>query len=151
MLLVEAKSTRLTQLARMGGPKLADDVQRRLGKAFKQIANTESLVRNSHTALSHIPNDHRHIGLVVTLGPYHMSNTDALRASLPDPTVVGSIRELEHLVNMVSQYGIGRLTSIVDDDDDRRQWNLDVALGPADLPKNPTLDAALNSLPVAHL
>jgi hypothetical protein len=82
-----------------------------------------------------------------------MSNTDALRASLPDPTVqtlVGSIRELEHLVNMVSQYDVGRLTSIVDDDD-RRQWNLGVALGSADLPKNPVLDAAWNSLPVAQL
>lgn len=57
LLLVEAKSTRLTLGARMGMDRLGGDLDRAIGRAFHQIDRTARLLENRHPALRHLPED----------------------------------------------------------------------------------------------
>ena len=102
LILVEVKSTRLTSEARVAGPRLVDDLQRGIGKAFDQIDRSANCIRNSHPAFAHLPQDRRLAGLVVTLEPYFVTHTPDIRSFVgraPSvPTVVAAVRELEHLV-----------------------------------------------------
>jgi hypothetical protein len=79
VVIIEVKSTRLTQEARAGGPRLDADIQRAIGKGFDQVSTTESLLREDHPAFSRIPKDRRRVGLVVTLEPYWSANSPMVR------------------------------------------------------------------------
>jgi hypothetical protein len=64
--LVEVKSTRMSQLARMGANKLGQDIERSLGKAYKQVARTHQLLADRHPAFAAIPADRPRIAIVAT-------------------------------------------------------------------------------------
>lgn len=150
VVLVEAKATRLTALARIGADQLAQDVKRCLGKAFDQIAATNDLLSARHPAFSQIPADRPRIGVAVTLEPYWAANSPFLAEFLPEPpipTTVASARAFEHLVNALRTIGGPNPLLTVLEDPDRRTWNLENALPDAPTERNPLLDAAWKRLP----
>src|SRR5579872_6445153 len=78
VLLVESKAMRLTEASRMGGPTLANEIERTIGKAIDQIGTTAGLIGTRHPKLAHIPGDRPIYGLIVTLEPYHFVQVDDL-------------------------------------------------------------------------
>jgi hypothetical protein len=151
VLLVEAKSTPLTREAKMGKEKLADDVGRAVGKAYRQIRSSYELIRGGHAAFSKIPTDRPIHGLVVTLEPYFLVNNPLIRATLPDPgipTQATSSRELEHLIaisaeNSVMDFFLETMTH-----EERRTWDISASLGDRTIrARNRLLDAAWNHFP----
>lgn len=151
VLLVEAKSTRLTQPARMGTEALGADVERAIGKAFKQIERTASLVRERHRAFSHIPADREIVGLVATLEPYFLSNSPLIHQFLPTvsvPATIAAAREVERLVSIGLRQPLPPLLHEVLGDPDRRTWDISIALRDVEPDaRNPLLDEAWRELP----
>jgi len=151
VLLVEAKSTRLTQPARMGTAALREDVERTLGKAFRQIDRSARLVTGRHPAFAAVPSDRLMAGMVVTLEPYYLANSPLIRDLLPEPgipTTVVAVRELERLVSIGLRRPLPPLLTEVIGDPKRRTWDITVALGGIEPDaRNPLLDAAWLELP----
>jgi hypothetical protein len=150
VLLVEAKTTRLTAVSRLGGGSLENDVKRCLGKAYDQITNTNELLNAGHPAFSEIPADRPRLGIAVTLEPYWAANSPFVAEFLPEPqipTTVASARAFEHLINVLCAKGGPEPLLAVLRNPDRRTWNLENAL--PDLPgvRNPLLEAAWSKLP----
>jgi hypothetical protein len=147
VVLVEVKSTRMSHLARMGADKLKDDIDRCLGKAYKQVRRTDRLLVESHPAFAEIPTDRPRIAIVVTLEPYWAANSPFITEFLPEPPVptsIASVRALERLVDVLCAVGGPDPLIKVLDDPDRRTWNLENALPDLETSKNPILDAAWN-------
>jgi hypothetical protein len=101
VLLVEVKAARPVWATRLGVPLGDEDTAKKVGYAFTQIERTVQLIRNDHSALATIPRDRPLRGLVVTLEPFHLVNTDFYddvfqRPSIP--TTVASSHELEGTV-----------------------------------------------------
>jgi hypothetical protein len=96
-LLVEAKTTRLTEEARAGLPRFDDDLDRTLVKAQGQIRRTSELIESGHAALGFVPRDRPVRGLVVTLEPYWLAlnGFGGYKPTGPVVTHVASVRELE--------------------------------------------------------
>jgi hypothetical protein len=108
VLLVEAKSTRLTQRARMGDERLSEDVERCIGEAYRQIDRTERLIEANHPAFSVIPKELPRYGVVATLEPYWASTNPffhRLIPSSPIPTSIASSRQLERAVAIATSSG----------------------------------------------
>lgn len=150
VLLVEVKSTRMSHLARMGGNKLKDDIDRSLGKAVKQVRRTHELLTDGHPAFAEVPTDRPRIAIVVTLEPYWAANSPFIAEFLPEPpipTSIASMRTLERLVDVLRTVGGPEPLIKVLDDPDRRAWNLENALPDVTVSKNPILDAAWNRFP----
>lgn len=152
VLLIEAKTTRLSNLARMGGTALQGDLDRSLGRAFRQLRRTEQLIADGDPAFSVLPTDRPRIAIIATLEPYWSANSTHIRQLLPEPPLpvtVASIREVEHLVDVIRTHGGPQVLREVLADPDRRHWNLGNALPADPLPHNSILaDAwAANSFP----
>lgn len=97
VVLVEAKATRLTELARAGLDRLDEDRDRTLGKAYTQIEETARLISERHPKLEFVPTDRPVRGLVVTLEPYWNAVSGFGPAvTTTVPTTVASVREVEH-------------------------------------------------------
>lgn len=151
VVLVEVKSTRMSQLARMGGNKLKQDIERSLGKAYKQVARTHELLAEGHPAFAEVPADRPRIAIVATLEPYWVANSPFIAEFLPQPTIptsVSSVRALERLVDVLRAVGEPEALTTILDDPDRRTWNLENALPDLATRKNPILDAAWSRLPL---
>jgi hypothetical protein len=150
VLLVEVKSTRMSHLARMGGIKLRDDIDRSLGKAYNQVKRTDDLLTAGHAAFAEIPTDRPRIAIIVTLEPYWAANSPFIAEFLPEPAIrtsVASVRALERLVDVLRTVeGPEPLIKVLDDPD-RRSWNLENALPDITVSRNPILDAAWNLFP----
>lgn len=150
VLLVEAKSTRLSHPARMGANKLKDDIDRSVGKAYSQVAKSDQLITQGHKAFADIPTDRPRIALVVTLEPYWAANTPFLGKFLPQPAIatsVASVRAVEHLVDVIATLdGPQPLIDIVNDAE-RSAWNLENALPSIEVRKNPILTEAWDRYP----
>ena len=103
-LLVEVKSRRPTEAVRAATPDAGDALQLSLGKAFRQIDNTASLVRHRHPAFGAVPSDRPMVSLVVTMEPFHVVNAPMYRDQLlTNPSLeirVCSSHELESLVTI---------------------------------------------------
>jgi hypothetical protein len=155
VLLVEAKARRTPAAARAADVTAQNTYQSTLGKAFKQINRTYRALQGRMAAFDHIPKDLPMLGLVATLDPWYMANSMA-REFLPAtdiPTMVASVREVEHLVGIGQRRPIsGVLSEIMRPDDERRTWELGTALAAFDEPadRNPLLDSAWARLPFAH-
>lgn len=151
VLLVEAKSTRLTQAARMGTDALQADMERAIGRAFRQIERSATLVRERHPAFSHIPADREIVGLVATLEPYFLANSPLIHQFLPAvsvPATIAAAREVEHLVSIGLRRPLPPLLHEVLADSDRRTWDISVALRDVEPEaRNPLLDEAWRELP----
>lgn len=149
--LVEAKSTRLTQEARMGKPRLVDDVERSVGRAFRQLRTSHDLIRAGHPAFADIPADRPIVGLVVTLEPYYLVNNPLIRDVLPNPGMpvhTTSMRELEHLVAISTVESVMDFLLDVMTDPERSTWDFFAALGDRLAgSRNGILDAAWAQFP----
>ncbi len=104
VLLVEVKAARPVRATRLGESLGDEDTAKKVGHAFSQIDRTARLISDGHPALAAIPADRPLRGLVVTLEPFHMVNTDLYndvfqRPSIP--TTVVSSHELEGAVAML--------------------------------------------------
>ncbi|MBV9194207.1 MAG: hypothetical protein JO168_08685 [Solirubrobacterales bacterium] len=150
VVLVEVKSTRMSQLARMGGNKLNEDVKRSLGKAYKQVARTDQLLTDGHAAFADVPADRPRIAIIATPEPYWHANSPFLAELLPQPAIptsVSSLRALERLVDVLRAVGGPAPLTNVHEDPDRRTWNLENALPDLQTEKNPILDMAWRRFP----
>ena len=104
VLLVEVKSVRPTDPVRLASENADDELVRLLRKPLEQIQTTEDRISDRTAEFTHIPTDRPHIGLAVTLEPFHMANSlwlrDIYRPSMSIPAVVVSVDELEHMVTL---------------------------------------------------
>lgn len=150
VVLVEAKSTRLSHLARMGGNQLKQDIERCVGKAFAQVARTDELLSQGHSAFRDIPVDRPRIAIVATLEPYWAANTPFVGKFLPSPaipTTVASIRAIERLVDVAAALGGPQPLVEIVADEERRTWNLENALPNIEVPGNRLLEEAWSRFP----
>lgn len=156
VLLVEAKATRTPVATRAADVTAQDTYSATLGKAFKQINRTYEALQNRLPEFDHIPRDRPVAGLVATLDPWYMANSEA-RQFLPEtdiPTMVASAREIEHLVGIGQRRSAsGVLLEIMRPHDERRTWELSTALGNFDEPadRNPLLADSWDRLPWREL
>lgn len=111
VLLVEAKSVRPSEEVRMGGSTADQELRRMLEKAGTQIDETSLAIEQSLPEFREIPSDRPRVGLVATLGDFHVVNAEPIRrfAGLQPktPTVIASIADIEHVV--VAADDIGQL------------------------------------------
>jgi hypothetical protein len=150
VVLVEAKSTRLSHLARMGSGRLREDIERCIGKAFAQVARTDRLISEGHSAFADIPCDRPRIAIVVTMEPYWAANTPFVARFLPSPSVpttIASIRAVEYLVDVVRALGGPQPLLEIVTDEDRSHWNLENALPTIEVSENPILMEAWRRYP----
>ncbi|MFE9812954.1 hypothetical protein [Streptomyces sp. NPDC005548] len=101
VLLVEVKSARPTAGLRLGPQEFGEELQRKLGKAFRQIDKSAKLIEDRHPAFARIPVDRPAFGIGVPMEPYHLINAPDFRSLLPAttiPTAVASASELEDAV-----------------------------------------------------
>jgi hypothetical protein len=152
VMLVEAKATRAPAGARAAGETAQDAYLRVLGEAFGQINRTHKAIQSGTPEFAHIPTDRPVMGMVGTLDPWYIANSLA-RSFLPTtdvPTIVASVRDIEHMVAVGQRGSISRvLAEIVREGDQRQTWELGVALRdfyqPGD--RNPLLQRAWERLP----
>lgn len=154
VLLVEAKSTRLTQGARAGLPALEGKLEDAVGKAFKQIETARELIQARHPAFSDIPADRPLAAIVATLDSYWMANSSLLRDRIKTPapsvpTVVAAARELELLTALGTTEHVSTLLLDTMADPELRTWNLELVLRQraVKIPANPILDASWEAYP----
>lgn len=150
VLLVEAKSTRLSHLGRMGANKLEEDIKRCIGDAYKQVERTNFLISEKHPAFASIPTDRSRIAIVATLEPYWAANSPFMTklVSVPAiPTTITSARGIERLVDVISALRSPQPLIDILTDPDRRTWNLENALPDIEVVKNPILDNAWQQYP----
>lgn len=151
VLLVEAKSTRLTQMARMGDERLSEDVERCIGEAYRQIDRTERLIDGNHPAFAAIPKELPRYGVVATLEPYWASTNPFFHRLIPTsliPTSIASSRQLERAVAIAASSGVPAslyhsLFEALDQPPTPEDWIDDVVA------RNPILEAAWNRNPLS--
>jgi hypothetical protein len=134
VVLVEVKSARPVWSTRLG--EGANDIVAKIGRAFSQIDKTAAILKGRPDLLLEIPRDRPFCGLVTTLEPFYLLNTDLYDDVLTHPTVptaVASAHELENAVAALSHR----------DDIGTRLLN---ALAPSD-GTFPNLTAAAKGLP----
>ena len=110
VLLVEVKSTRLTEESRLGLDRLQPDIGRTLGIAFKQLETTAQMMREGAIEFSHLPVDRPLLGLAVTLEPYWILGDQDLLPIQPHGIVAHPV-SCGELEDMVSAGLAGPITS----------------------------------------
>lgn len=151
VLLVEAKSVRPTEQVRLGGPSAVKDLQRMLQKATVQIDKTSAAITQGLPEFKDIPCDRPLVGLIATLGDFHVQNAAPIRRYTgidPDtPTVVTSIADIEHAVvgaDDIAQFVLGVAT-----DDAANGNSLRGAFRSLNKADNPILQQAWESSPLS--
>jgi hypothetical protein len=102
VLLVEVKSARVNQAARLNIAAYHEDVMADVGKALVQIGRTADLIRAGHAGFTDIPTDRPLRGLVVTAEPHYLINSPIYREGMSDPTVPTTVMCLGELENMAA-------------------------------------------------
>ncbi|MER8188157.1 hypothetical protein [Kitasatospora sp. NPDC094015] len=149
VLLVEVKAAMPTENAHLG---LADGVEEsvaKIGRAYRQINKTESLIAGRHPAFAQIPTDRPRHGIIVTLEPFHTTNTPLPIPGLPAPalfTTVINAQEIEHLVTLTSTSAADVLLARASDPD-RSAWDIGTVLHQHQASANPILEAAWDLYP----
>jgi len=156
LLLVEVKAPRLTEAARLGDTALANDLERTIGKARRQIDRTAALVANEQADLlsAGVPSDLPVRGIIVTLEPYHLVQSPLIEGMLPPvatPTTVASIHDLEHMVALTTG-GVAFAEQLrrIQDDPELSTWSALAAVRhawPGRTGTNAILEAANMELP----
>ncbi len=102
VVLIEAKSARPTEQARLGVDAAEADFRKAFDKANQQIEETLSQILNGTPEFSEIPKDRPFVGLVVTLEDFLVANSAPHKpmysSSTKLPTFAVSIAELEQIV-----------------------------------------------------
>jgi hypothetical protein len=147
VVIVEAKATPLSQSSRLGGDRLAVDLERAPGKAIRQIERTAELIKSRHPALAAVPDDRPVVGLVTTLEPYFQCNSDLVwqPESQGTPILLAASRELESLVT-ISKPGVDDILLEVSGGE-LAQWNLGNAIARNSPGRNTILDEAWAAYP----
>jgi hypothetical protein len=104
VILVEAKSARPIAATRLGESEGDEDIEKKIGKAIKQINNSARLLQEKDQSLSYInPKGLPVYGVVVTLEPFHLVNAFSpdLIAGADFPTVIVSSHELEGFISAI--------------------------------------------------
>jgi len=151
VLLVEVKSAIPTEPVRLGTPDAAEEITKKINKAYTKIDETASLIARQHPAFRGIPTDRPTLGMVVTLEPYHVGNSRDFRGLLPDTQTRISLvdaAEIEAIVT-INDAPIGSLLLERDADAERSTWVLTDALKGHEHDRNPVLDAAWAATPWA--
>jgi len=146
IVLVEVKSMRATVDLRAASSNAIDTIAYRLDAAMRQIRSTNSEIEALNPAFGHIPSDQPRIGIVVTAEPFYTANSQFMREKMntcPIPTIIASLREIEHIVCIDPADLEGRLVAVVHDPE-RSTWNLSSSIppSPGESPHNPILEAA---------
>lgn len=148
ILLVEVKSVRPTEKVRLGSDEALAEHTRMLGKAYKQIANTDALIAAGHTPFAHIPSSLPRLGLVVTMEPFPVANANDIRTqhgvSATLPIGVCACEEVERLVCMPGGDLDTFLTNQLSDPE-RSEWQISTGLSGIQVSRNPVLDQAWDS------
>jgi hypothetical protein len=147
VVLVEVKSVRPTEPVRVGRLSAADDLKGMLQKACNQIDETSAAIQERRLEFRHIPTDRPLVGVVATLGDFHVPNAAPIRTYVgidpATPTVIASIADIEHLV--VGTEDIGRFILDVATDDPANGNSLRSAFGTLLQTENPILEDAWKS------
>jgi hypothetical protein len=153
VLLVEAKATRARLAARAGSEALEENIRKTLGHAFDQIDRTREAIMANVAEFTRVPKDRPFIGIVATLDPWYLANSPWMRELLPSvhtPTIVASIREIEHLVGFGKNESVSLLLrQLMDPSDYRHGWDLGGAITRTQKaePTNTLLDKVWESYP----
>lgn len=149
VLMVESKSARFGLLERSASPGFEKSVTDRLNFATGQLVRTAHALEADLPEFVHIPRDRKRIGIIVTSEPHYLVNSPWMRERIVQPefpTLVASLRDLEHMMSLPPETIEERLMEIVSDPD-RSTWSLDAAIGANVGARNPILDAAWTSYP----
>lgn len=150
VIMFEVKSARFGLLERAGVQGFEVRAQELLNKALRQLGRTNDALDSANTAFSHIPPDRQRVGVIVTAEPHYLANSPWMRENLnraPFPTIVASLRDVEHLCCLPLD-GIEKQLVEIANDAERSTWNLGNAL--KDVPeeaRNTVLDAAWEAYP----
>jgi len=142
--LVECKSARMTLGAREGGAELTEVVGQSLGKARSQLDESARLIREQFGPFKRFDKDLPIVGLVVTAEPFYLANSRLPEYGAPSsiPSLVVSLRELEHWVTMTPEAALDKLLETLEHEQ-RKTWPFAQALDmkPGQV-RNPILDEA---------
>jgi hypothetical protein len=146
--LFESKSARLSAGAKAGGDAINTDTTRYLEKARGQLDETARLIAERHPAFSHIPTDRPVLGIAVMSESFYLGNSFLTEYGAPSsiPSIVASLRDIEHLVCYPIDIAASHLAKVIQDPE-QRTWSLGSTfkkLGPAE--RNPILEAAWQKL-----
>lgn len=152
LLLVEAKATPLTLLARAGQDKLSEDMRRAPGKAQKQIENTARLIIEGNSVFADIPRGRPMLGLVVTMEPYYACENSLVfsEAGRTMPISLCSARELEDMMSAPKDVLEEKLTRIARDGS-KRSWSVADEISGVTVGRNAILEAAWQSYPFREM
>lgn len=155
VVLIECKSAGLDVDSIAGGGRFQTLIDRYIGRGRTQIEKTAEAVKARAQGLEQIPADRRILGLVVTTDPFHFAN-----AMLPEygtfdhlqtPTLVASVRDIEHFTSLQANEAIAALIGIFDDPE-RSRWDLGQALRGQPVGRHPVAEAAWDRIrPLQHL
>ncbi len=143
VILVEVKSARMTLGARVGDASLPTITQRYLSKAREQLDTTAKLITARTTPFDQFPTDRPIIGLAVTCEPFYLANStfDEYGTASTIPSMVLSLRELEHWVCQPASEAVDALLEILQDPE-RRTYSFGIAPGALPSVHNPILAEA---------
>jgi hypothetical protein len=138
VLLVEAKTTRMTEPGRQGDPEaIVERHQNLLTRAVDQIDRTVEAARAGDVAIA---TDRPMFGVVLTLEPYYYIATNLLPTPRV-PTTIATIEDYERLVAMALA-GIDLEPLIQAAIQGTGYWNLEDVVAQENGARNPLLDAA---------
>nr|WP_296778974.1 nuclease-related domain-containing protein [Rhodococcus sp. (in: high G+C Gram-positive bacteria)] len=143
VILVEVKSARMTLGARAGDASLATITERYLSKAREQLDTTANLITARTPPFDQFPTDRPIVGLAVTCEPFYLANStfDEYGKASTIPSMVLSLRELEHWVCRPATEAVDALLAILRDPE-RRTYSFGIALGALPSVHNPILAEA---------
>lgn len=153
LVLIEVKSSRIPMEQRAGGSGLIDTLRRILDKAVGQLETSHEAIIDATPGFTHLPTGVPVVGLVVTTEPFYLANSQWVRQHLREttfPTLVASMRDLEHLVSLPAEAIEEHLLEIANDEE-RSTWDLSTALRdipPGVMGRNRILDEAWNTYPM---
>jgi len=130
LVLIEVKSSRLTNLQQAAFGDHKTRIDKVLGKAMRQLRRTSKALEERRPEFAHISNTKPRVGIIVTAEPFHTANSSWMReliGSAPFPTLTVSLRELENLVRLPFSEVERQITAIAHDPE-KSTWIFDMAL-----------------------
>lgn len=151
LVIVECKASRATLGTQLGTAALDTQFKRDIGKAKQQIERSAAIIAARHPEFSRLGNPRQMIGLIITAEPFYIVGNDHTRELAEGtPTLLGSLRDIEHLATLTGSEAGQQLREIVEDPE-KRTWPLGNSL---DVPhnreaRNPILESVWERSPLA--
>jgi hypothetical protein len=146
VLLVEVKAARPIEATRFGDEGSENDIESKVGHAIDQVNRSADLLL-TEPLLAHInPEELPVLGLVVTLEPFLLANTDLYNGVLTAPkipTIIASAHELEGFIaNLIGHPDPTRFLTAAYEPPDGQPKSLPKAVEDLERQANPILSAA---------